>query len=94
MQRATNQRQIAMAPTLVLVMIVVRVGDISNLLPIGLEVLLLTAGIMMTHPVLRVGAIIITRKAIGIIAREVAAQAVAPTHEAAAPANRESETAS
>ena len=83
-----------MAPTLVLVMIVVRVGDISNLLPIGLEVLLLTAGIMMTHPVLRVGAIIITRKALGIIAREVAAQAVAPTHEAAAPAIRESETAS
>ena len=94
MRGATNQVQIAMVPTLVLVMIVVRVGEISQLLPIGVEVLLLTAGSMMTHRDLRVGAIIITRRALGIIAREVAAQAVALTHEAVAPAIRESEIAS
>jgi hypothetical protein len=49
---------------------------------------------MMNHRDLRVGAIIITRRALGIIAREVAAPAVALTHEAAAPAIRESEIAS
>lgn len=91
---ATNQLQIDMVHTLVLVMIVVRVGEISQLLPIGLEVLLLIAESMMTHRDLRVGAITITRRALGIIAREVAAQAVALTHEAAALAIRESEIAS
>ena len=91
---AINQIQIAMVPTLVLVMIVVRVGEISQLLPIGVEVLLLTAGSMMTHRDLRVGAITITRRALDIIAREAAAQAVALTHEAVAPAIRESEIAS
>lgn len=75
-------------------MIVVRVGEISQLLPIVVEALLLTAGNMMTHRDLKVGAIIITRRALGIIAREVAAQAVALTHEAAVPAIRESEIAS
>jgi hypothetical protein len=83
-----------MVPTLVLVMIVVRVGEISQLLPIGVEVLLLTAGSMMTHRDLRVGVITITRRALDIIEREVAAQAVVLTHEAAAPAIRESEIAS
>ena len=83
-----------MVPTLVLVMIVVRVGEISQLLPIGVEVLLLTAGSMMTHRDLRVGVITITRRALDIIEREVAAQAVVLTHEAAAQAIRESEIAS
>jgi hypothetical protein len=72
-------------------MIVVRmgVGDISQLHPIGQEVVLLTAGSMMTHRDLRVGAITITRRALGIIARKVAAPAVALTQEAVAQAIRE-----
>ena len=82
-----------MVPTLVPVMIVVRVGvgDITQLLPIGQEeeALLQTAGSMMTHRDLRVGAITIRRRALGIIVREVVALAVALTHEAAARAIRE-----
>ena len=95
MRGVTNQLQIAMVvPTLVPAMIVVRVGEISQLLPIGAEALLRIAVSMMTLRDLRVGAITMTRRARGIIAREVAAQAVAHTHEAAAPAIRESEIAS
>lgn len=95
MRGVTNQLQIAMVvPTLVPAMIVVRVGEISQLLRIVTEALLQIAGGMMTHRDLRVGAITITRKALGIIAREVAAQAAAHTHEAVAPAIIESEIAS
>jgi len=81
-------------PTLVPAMIVVRVGKISQPLHIGAEALLRIAGSMMTHRDLKVGAITITRRALDITAREVAAQVVAHTHEAAAPAIRESVIAS